>query len=417
MLVRFLRDDPDVTTVEEGASSYVPGGFHPVYVGDVFKDRYKVLNKLGYGMYSTVWLVRDLKNTSSSRGPEHEFRALKILIADCYGWGDDDLYKTEVLDRLRRGDRTKLGYNYICHLLDDFVHRGPNGAHVCMVFELMGETLKAFGAWFNQGNLPEALVRRFTVQLLLALDFAHSLNIIHTDIKPDNIFLRFRDYSRIERYLQEVDTPMQDRDEAEYTIVPSQSLRKHYFSVVDGIDRVMEFDVALGDWGLACFEGKHRTQIIQSIPCRAPEVLLGERWDKSTDLWNLGCAVYEAWASESLFKGRVLPSTRYDLQQHLYEIVQLFGSFPYDLRCRADWNIVSEYFEPCGYVKDRPRRREGELAWRDTKFLPHVPDNDVRREFYEFLKALMPIDPLERTSAQHLMGHPWLESRSATAGE
>lgn len=53
---------PDNTNsnIEEGTQVYRPGGFHPVYIGDVFKDRYKVLNKIGYGVYSTVWLVRDL---------------------------------------------------------------------------------------------------------------------------------------------------------------------------------------------------------------------------------------------------------------------------------------------------------------------------------------------------------------------
>lgn len=51
----------EATDIEEGTQVYRPEGFHPVYIGDVFKDRYKVLNKIGYGVYSTVWLVRDLE--------------------------------------------------------------------------------------------------------------------------------------------------------------------------------------------------------------------------------------------------------------------------------------------------------------------------------------------------------------------
>jgi non-specific serine/threonine protein kinase len=44
----------------EWSESYRPGGFHPVNIGDEFKDsRYKVLRKLGYGSFSTVWLVCD----------------------------------------------------------------------------------------------------------------------------------------------------------------------------------------------------------------------------------------------------------------------------------------------------------------------------------------------------------------------
>jgi serine/threonine-protein kinase SRPK3 len=45
--------------IEEGRLVYRPGGFHPVYVGDIYHERYEVLSKLGYGAYSTVWLARD----------------------------------------------------------------------------------------------------------------------------------------------------------------------------------------------------------------------------------------------------------------------------------------------------------------------------------------------------------------------
>lgn len=47
------------SNIEEGHDTYRSGGFHPVYIDDIFNDRYVVCNKLGYGAYSTVWLVRD----------------------------------------------------------------------------------------------------------------------------------------------------------------------------------------------------------------------------------------------------------------------------------------------------------------------------------------------------------------------
>ena len=46
---------------EESFDRYRPGGYHPVRIGDLFNDRYKVVRKLGYGQYSTVWLARDTK--------------------------------------------------------------------------------------------------------------------------------------------------------------------------------------------------------------------------------------------------------------------------------------------------------------------------------------------------------------------
>jgi hypothetical protein len=47
---------------EERFLEYTTGGFHPVALGDTFKDgRYIVRHKLGHGGFSTVWLARDIQ--------------------------------------------------------------------------------------------------------------------------------------------------------------------------------------------------------------------------------------------------------------------------------------------------------------------------------------------------------------------
>ncbi|KAM7198549.1 hypothetical protein V8F33_005055 [Rhypophila sp. PSN 637] len=118
--------------IGEGRDSYRPGGFHPVYIGDVYAERYKVLSKIGYGVYSTVWLVRDLTKPRSffREGAKHTFHALKILSAESYA-EDHRIYEREILKHLRDdGDKSELGYAYICHLVDDFEHQGPNGTHL-----------------------------------------------------------------------------------------------------------------------------------------------------------------------------------------------------------------------------------------------------------------------------------------------
>lgn len=43
----------------ERLERYCPGGYHPVNVGDRFHSQYHVVDKLGYGSYSTTWLARD----------------------------------------------------------------------------------------------------------------------------------------------------------------------------------------------------------------------------------------------------------------------------------------------------------------------------------------------------------------------
>lgn len=42
-------------------SSRAIGGYHRVIIGDKFNDRYVVVEKLGWGHFSTVWLAKDLK--------------------------------------------------------------------------------------------------------------------------------------------------------------------------------------------------------------------------------------------------------------------------------------------------------------------------------------------------------------------
>ena len=53
----FLFAGPEV----ESPNRYQLGGYHPVHIGDFVHERYRVIHKLGFGTFSTVWLARDLQ--------------------------------------------------------------------------------------------------------------------------------------------------------------------------------------------------------------------------------------------------------------------------------------------------------------------------------------------------------------------
>ena len=56
-------DDQD-SSEDEGMPDYKIGGYHPIHVGEILMDRYIIIQKLGWGHFSTVWLTKDLKYNS-----------------------------------------------------------------------------------------------------------------------------------------------------------------------------------------------------------------------------------------------------------------------------------------------------------------------------------------------------------------
>ncbi|GJD04842.1 serine kinase [Colletotrichum higginsianum] len=153
---------------EESIARYRPGGYHPVRIGDVFNNgKYKIVSKLGYGVYSTVRLAC---NQETKRHV-----ALKVLTADSFGNGNDT-FELETLMRLKPCTASPMsppGAAHVLGLLDQFEHRGPHGNHVCLVFKAMGPDLSRFRRLFPDLRLPPPLVKSVSRQLLLALAHLH----------------------------------------------------------------------------------------------------------------------------------------------------------------------------------------------------------------------------------------------------
>lgn len=215
-------------------------GYYNTVIGDHLAYRYEVKEFLGCGTFGHVFRCYDYKR--------HIEVAIKII-------RNKILYRTagnlenKILHELAKADPNDV--NCIVKKLRSFEFRN----HLCLVFELLSLNLFQF---LNKNNFQGAsipLIRRISVQLFMALKTVHNVGIIHCDLKPDNVLLKFENKSSI---------------------------------------KVIDF-------GSACQEGHKVYEYIQSRYYRAPEIVIEAGYDKAIDIWSVGCILYELLTGNPLF--------------------------------------------------------------------------------------------------------------------
>jgi serine/threonine protein kinase len=180
---------------EEGEESYKPGGYHPVNIGDKYHNgRYTVIEKLGWGHFSTVWMCYDKKKSTPE---DPSFVAMKIQKSASH-YREAALDEVELLSNLNDtvnssavlAENLYHHENYCVRLVDHFEHLGPHGKHVCMVFEMLGENLLKIIKKYEYRGIPIQVVKSFARQICAGLDYMHRhCQIIHTDLKPENVLV------------------------------------------------------------------------------------------------------------------------------------------------------------------------------------------------------------------------------------
>lgn len=173
-------ESSDYTSEDEGTEDYRRGGYHAVRIGDSFKGgAYIVQSKLGWGHFSTVWLAWDTRN--------NKYVALKVQ-KSAQHYTEAAMDEITILKQIAEGDPDDN--KCVVKLLDHFKHSGPNGQHVCMVFEYLGDNLLTLIKYTDYRGMPLHMVKEVCFHILAGLDYLHrELSIIHTDLKPENILL------------------------------------------------------------------------------------------------------------------------------------------------------------------------------------------------------------------------------------
>lgn len=257
-----------------------PQGYYKVILNELLDDRYEVQARLGKGVFSEVVRAKDIKTGN--------LVAIKIIR------NDEILRKAgvkeiEMLEKLIENDPDDRRHCIRLERWFDHKH------HLCMVFEHLSinlrEVLKKFG---RDVGLHLKAVRSYAQQMFIALSLLRKCNIVHADIKPDNMLVN------------------ENR-----TVLKICDLG----SAAD----ISECEVPAG--------------LLVSRFYRAPEIMLGINHDYGIDMWAVGCTLFELYTGKILFTGR-------DNNQMLRSIQECRGKISPKLLKKGWAEYVYEHFEP-----------------------------------------------------------------------
>uniref|UniRef100_A0A1A9ZQZ2 non-specific serine/threonine protein kinase n=1 Tax=Glossina pallidipes TaxID=7398 RepID=A0A1A9ZQZ2_GLOPL len=462
---------------QESVNEYRRGGYHPVLIGDVFQNRFRVVRKVGWGNFSTVWLCRDLR--------EEEYVVLKVVKSAPH-YTEMACDEIRLLETIRDSDPTDEKRERIVRLLNQFTARGVNGVHICLVFEALGCSLYKLIVKNKYQGLAVDQVRNIIKQVLEGLDYLHrKCGIIHTDIKPENILLvidnaiemnqqidnevtnlRLKGTSLPDSYIEEAKKGRQcqdhlvatdatdardnklnkddnvndvktvvfinsdkiqssnpdksDRDlpfrhsgshtntnttsPKEQTINSATAPKFSYTDAMQSLINDMGLKVKIADLGNACFESHHFTEAIQTRQYRSIEVILGNSYSYSADIWSTACMAFEIATGDYLFDPHACKSCTKD-EHHLALMIQMLGAVPPDLIYRGQHglNYFSSYDSLRCKTKLKPR------SMTDLLIANYSWQPDEARKFSEFLLPMLEYDPNARATAAECLKHPWME--------
>ena len=221
---------------------------------------YEILSPLGAGGMGEVYRAKDTR-----LGREV---AIKVLPEHLSA-------NEEIRARFEREAKTVSSLNHpnICTLFDV----GREGSTDYLVMELIeGETL---AQRLRKGPLAGAELLRIGVQMADALDRAHRASVIHRDLKPGNIMLT-RSGAKL----------------MDFGLARAADAAKRPGSGTSGSALTQSPTVAQA----LTTEGT----IVGTYQYMAPEQLEGHEADARSDIWALGCVLYEMATSKRAFEGR-----------------------------------------------------------------------------------------------------------------
>lgn len=250
----------------------------PIVIGAIIAGRYQIMEYLGSAAFSKAIQCLDLRTGNHY--------CMKIIEnnKDYFDQSIDEIKLLRFINCNGNVDEVNL-----LRIYDYFYHN----EHLFIVTELLKDNLYDYYKFNKEKEAEEYFtvgrLQKITSQILKGLEYIHNLKLIHCDLKPENILIK--SYSRTE--------------------------------------------VKVIDFGSSCYIHDHLSSYVQSRSYRAPEVIIGCKYDYKVDLWSLGCILGELFTGSVMFQNETV-------QGLLSRVIGIVGPFP-------EWmfeegKLVSKFF-------------------------------------------------------------------------
>ncbi|KAI8887035.1 kinase-like protein [Backusella circina FSU 941] len=327
-------------------------GHYVIRPNESLTPQYKIMRLLGQGTFGKVVECYDRVRRT--------YCAIKIIRA-IPKYRDASKIEIRVLNALKQHD--PLNLNKCIHLVEWFDHKN----HICMVFELLGQSVFDFLKANQFKPFPNHQIQQLGKQLLTSVAFLHDLKLVHTDLKPENILL-----------------------------VNNQSYD----------DNLLEStDIRLIDFGSATFEKDYHSSVVSTRHYRAPEIILSIGWSYPCDIWSVGCILVEFFTGDALFQ-------THDNLEHLAMMESILGPFPPNMISSASRDVQKWFknnrlkFPTSKTVQQRKKYVNSLKPLKDI--IPPTSSHNIY--LLDLLKKMLVYEPSHRISAREALRHPFFHS-------
>ena len=422
-------------------------------VGTILNNKYLVLKYIGKGTFSRVWLVFNLV--------EGKYYALKKQFAEYY---EDGLHELKMFSII--GNEC----DYLVKLKEYFVITENEDSSICFVCELLGAEVFDFIDKYDR-KVPITMVKSWMKDILKALDYLHTKNIIHTDLKLENILvtnvnnkikttiewfnslnpiefikknstltenidnthrrrrlrkrLKIKAYKKIalmvkEHSVQQLDTMSDDMSNTISNTETNDDIieikEDSEISTYNLNDDITEIDfedtintrVKICDFGNCCKRDNHIIEEIQTRQYRSPEVIINNSYDISSDIWSLGCILFELITGEYLFDVAAGKNEKDRNRKHLALMFEVLGKMPKYLSLGCEFS--DDFFDS----KGRVLKYKKDINYTNIEALILEERDDIDETelkiICDLLRKMMDYDPKTRITAKECLEENWLKS-------